>query len=213
MTRKSLLMIAVLTALPAGTAFAATQSAAPADPAPHRGFDGNGLDKNGDGFIDRAEAAASPRLAGKFDELDGNKDGKLARAELPWRGHGHPGMGGHGRAMLDTLDTDKDGRISLAEAQAGDGKLAERFARMDANKDGYIDRADREVHARQRRDDWFAKADTDKDGKLSKAEFDAAGSFGRGHGPRRGHDEGDHGHHGGDGQHMPTLPTAKAGEK
>ena len=36
-------------------------------------------DTNGDGVIDRSEAAANPRLAAKFDELDKNKDGKLAR--------------------------------------------------------------------------------------------------------------------------------------
>src|SRR5690606_40443531 len=41
------------------------------------------LDTNNDGFIDRGEAAASPRLAGRFDQLDANKDGKLSREEMP----------------------------------------------------------------------------------------------------------------------------------
>ena len=40
------------------------------------------LDTNGDGAIDRSEAAKAPRLAGHFDTLDANKDGTLTGAEL-----------------------------------------------------------------------------------------------------------------------------------
>lgn len=41
-------------------------------------------DANGDGLISRGEAAASlPRLAKRFDALDGNHDGQLAPDE--WR--------------------------------------------------------------------------------------------------------------------------------
>ncbi|MET0755879.1 MAG: hypothetical protein ABWY31_07175, partial [Pseudoxanthomonas sp.] len=71
---------------------------------------------------------------------------------------------------------DKDGRISRAEAAAGEGKLSSRFDQMDANKDGFIDRADHEARSKQRTDAWFASADADKDGKLSRAEVDAAKS-------------------------------------
>ena len=170
MTRKTLLMLAVLTALSAGTAFAATAPASDSQQAPRAK-----LDANGDGRIDRSEAAQHPRLAGKFDELDKNKDGKLAKEEMPrrhGRGFGKNGHGQHG--MMTKLDTDKDGRISRAESAAGEGKLASHFDKMDVNKDGYIDRADRELRAKQRTDEWFAKADTDKDGKLSRAEVDAS---------------------------------------
>ena len=172
MTRKTLLMLAVLTALSAGTAFAATAPASDSQHAPRAK-----LDANGDGAIDRSEAAQHPRLAGKFDELDKNKDGKLAKEEMP-RHHGRGfGKNGHGpREMMTKLDTDKDGRISRAESAAGQAKSAERFDQMDVNKDGYIDRADRELRAKQRTDEWFAKADTDKDGKLSRAEVDASRS-------------------------------------
>ena len=182
MTRKTLLTLAVLTALAAGTAFAATTpgSNAPAadgQPAPRAK-----LDSNGDGSVDRAEAAKYPRLAGKFDELDKNKDGKLSKEEMPRHGERKHGRDGHGpggegrREAMAKLDTDKDGRISRAEAAAGEGKLASRFDEMDADKDGFIDRADHEVRAKQRTDAWFAGADTDKDGKLSRAEVDAAKS-------------------------------------
>lgn len=174
MTRKTLLMLAVLTALSAGTAFAAT-APAPASDSPQAPR--AKLDANGDGAIDRSEAAQHPRLAGKFDQLDKNKDGNLAKEEMPryhGRGFGKNGHGQHGTMMK--LDTDKDGRISRAESTAGQTKSAERFDRMDVNKDGYIDRADRELRAKQRTDEWFAKADTDKDGKLSRAEVDASRS-------------------------------------
>lgn len=182
MTRKTLLTFAVLTALAAGTAFAAATpgSNAPAadgQPAPRAK-----LDSNGDGSVDRAEAAKHPRLAGKFDELDKNKDGKLSKEEMPRHGDRRHGGDGHGprgegrREAMAKLDTDKDGRISRTEAAGGEGKLASRFDEMDANKDGFVDRADHEIRAKQRTDAWFAGADTDKDGKLSRAEVDAAKS-------------------------------------
>jgi Ca2+-binding EF-hand superfamily protein len=172
MTRKTLLMLAVLTALSAGTAFAATAPASDSRQAPHAR-----LDANGDGAIDRSEAARHPRLGAKFDELDKNKDGKLAKEEMPrhhGRGFGKNGHGSHG--MMMKLDTDKDGRISRAESAAGQARSAERFGQMDVNKDGYIDRADHELRAKQRTDQWFARVDTDKDGKLSRAEVDASRS-------------------------------------
>ncbi|UBB23969.1 calcium-binding protein [Pseudoxanthomonas japonensis] len=172
MTRnKTLLLVAVLTALAAGTAFAATQSA------PAAGASRPALDKNGDGAVDRAEAAAHPRLAERFDTLDKNKDGKLSAEERPHRRHGmdgghRRGSGGHG-GMMKQLDTDGDGRISKAEA-GKQPRFAEHFARMDANGDGYVDAKDRELRGKQRRDEWFAGADTDKDGKLTRAEIDTA---------------------------------------
>jgi Ca2+-binding EF-hand superfamily protein len=36
------------------------------------------------------------------------------------------------------IDTDGDGRISLAEAQANAPRLAEHFGQIDANGDGFI---------------------------------------------------------------------------
>ncbi len=44
------------------------------------------LDANGDGFIDRSEAAGRPRLMQNFDAIDANRDGRLSRDELrAWR--------------------------------------------------------------------------------------------------------------------------------
>lgn len=181
--RKPLLLLALLLSTgAAGLAMAA--DVPPPAGAPPRAK----LDTNGDGVIDRAEAAKAPRLAAQFDTLDKNKDGKLSRDELPrWHGKRH-GRGPGGREeMMAKLDTNKDGRISREEAKA-DPRLAARFDQMDVNKDGYLDKADRELGRKQHRDAWFAAADTNKDGQLSKAEFDAAkGSMG---GPRGGHRDG-----------------------
>lgn len=165
MNRKTLLFVAVLAALGAGSALAATQAGDAQKPARAS------LDKNNDGAIDKAEAAARPRLADRFAELDKNGDGTLSADERPQ----HKGMRGHGRhgAGFGKLDTDGDGRISKAEA-AVQPRFAERFDTMDANKDGVIDRTDRELRGKQRRDAWFAKADADKDGKLTRAEIDQA---------------------------------------
>ncbi|WP_313244707.1 EF-hand domain-containing protein [Stenotrophomonas rhizophila] len=181
--RKPLLLLALLLSTgAAGLAMAA--DVPPPAGAPPRAK----LDTNGDGVIDRAEAAKAPRLAAQFDTLDKNKDGKLSRDELPrWHGKRH-GRGPGGREeMMAKLDTNKDGRISREEAKA-DPRLAARFDQMDVNKDGYLDKADRELGRKQHRDAWFAAADTNKDGQLSKAEFDAAkGPMG---GARGGHRDG-----------------------
>lgn len=40
------------------------------------------LDRNGDGFISRAEAARSPALAANFDELDRNRSNSLDKSEF-----------------------------------------------------------------------------------------------------------------------------------
>lgn len=159
-----ILFATVALALAAAGAAAAQQSATTDQPARHAR-----LDANNDGAIDRAEAAAAPRLAERFDELDRNKDGRLTADERPQR-HGWRRGGQRGHGMMMKLDADKDGRISKAEA-AADPKFAERFAQMDVNKDGYADRADFEARMEQNRSECFDKADLDKDGKLNRVEF------------------------------------------
>ena len=101
-----------------------------------------------------------------FDRLDTNKDGQISRDEFAKgrevriekrivrrekfkeaRGDGKPGampmhrMGGMGGAhMIVMADTDKDGRITLAEAQS---MALQHFDRMDSNHDGKVTREER----------------------------------------------------------------------
>ena len=156
------------------------------------------LDANGDGAIDRAEAAKFPRLAARFDQLDRNGDGRLDASERPQHRHGRRGgkggwqhRGGHGFHDPARLDTDGDGRLSRAELEAGSANarrgrtspLVEHFDAIDANRDGYLVRAEirdwherqrpqREAQMRKRFDERFAAADLNGDGRLSRVEVD-----------------------------------------
>lgn len=175
------LLVAVLAVVIAGAAMAAPP-ATTADAPQRRAM--MKPDINNDGVIDRAEAAKHPRMAGKFDSLDKNKDGKLDASERPsWKGKsGHHGKrGGMGHAIK--LDTDGDGRISRAEA-AAQPTFAARFAQADGNRDGYLVRSELQASAEQHRgesmakhramfDAKFAKTDGNGDGKLSRAEVEA----------------------------------------
>lgn len=179
MKQMKLRAVAVAVALASAAAFAQTATSAPA-----AGKARVQLDANKDGAIDRAEAARAPKLAENFEQLDKNRDGKLSAGERPQlRGKGHDRGGAHGQGRMRAADTDKDGRISRAEAQAAHAKAGDRFEQMDFNKDGYLDRADMQARVAQRRGECFGKADTDRNGQLSRVEFDKMGET---CGPRHG---------------------------
>ncbi|QVM84969.1 EF-hand domain-containing protein [Novosphingobium decolorationis] len=93
------------------------------------------------------------------------------------------------------MDADKDGIVTRAEAQAAAEAM---FTRMDVNKDGKIDAADREARQTARRTAMFEKLDTNGDGSISKDEFMSAERGHRGdrgdRGPRA-DGEGRHGKH------------------
>ena len=162
-----------------GAAAAATPAAStPATAKPQRVE----LDVNGDGVIDRSEAAKSPRFAEHFDRIDKNHDGRITADERPQHGArgGRHGKGRHGD--IAALDTNGDGRLAREEL-AGKGRFEENFAAMDANRDGYLVRSElRAYHDKQRplrqaehakrMDAEFAAADLNRDGKLSRVEVD-----------------------------------------
>ncbi|QSX75275.1 calcium-binding protein [Lysobacter arenosi] len=169
----AVLAVAIAAIVTAGTALAATQ-ASDGTHAPRPK-----LDVNDDGVVDRNEAAASPRLAAKFDQLDVNKDGKLDRSERPH--HGGKGRG-HGGGMGGLIDADKDGdgRISKTEASSLPW-LTKSFDQVDGNRDGYVVRSElrsyhekmrpqREAERAKQAEERFAAADLNHDGKLSKLE-------------------------------------------
>ena len=69
-----------------------------------------------------------------------------------------------------SADTNHDGKVSRTEFMAaratGKGNLSKRFAHLDRNGDGSIDRQEIDGAATRR----FAKLDADGDGRVSKAE-------------------------------------------
>jgi Ca2+-binding EF-hand superfamily protein len=59
-----------------------------------------------------------------------------------------PAQSGETNLSFDTLDANKDGRISMPEASA-DPKLVETFSTADKNGDGYLDSSEYENGAKQ----------------------------------------------------------------
>ncbi|MCY7387898.1 MAG: EF-hand domain-containing protein [Burkholderiales bacterium] len=67
----------------ASVVFAQTPPEAPKGDRAHKMHERlKAADKDGDGKINRTEAAALPRIAKHFDEIDTNKDGFVTTAEL-----------------------------------------------------------------------------------------------------------------------------------
>ena len=89
-------------------------------------------DTNGDGMISRQEAASLPRIAKNFDAIDANRDGQVTSDEL--RAFHQAQRAEHWKK----LDTDGDGKVSKAEAQANAPRLFEHFSKLDANGDGFL---------------------------------------------------------------------------
>jgi len=121
------------------------------------------LDKDGDGAISREEAAADKRLAKNFDGIDANHDGKIQKSELQAHQEAMRKAMRQKRAdyaaKLKAADTDGDGAISKAEAQAaGLDRLVKHFDQIDANHDGKLTQEElragmhkgRHHHARQK---------------------------------------------------------------
>lgn len=129
--------------------------------------------------------------------------GGLAASHLAFADPGADGPRGPrgGGGMMMMADADTDGKITKAELTTA---LDARFAKMDANRDGKLDKADRDMKRAQRLDARFTALDTDRNGQISKAEF-TAGHQRAGAGPEAGKPDGPDGkrwggrHHGGHG--------------
>ncbi len=167
---KTILIIALGLAMTGTAAVTFAQTAA--QPAGERQTRHAKLDTNGDGVIDRSEAAKAPKFAEHFDKLDANKDGRITAEERPQRGM-RGGKGGPGDRMAQ-LDANKDGVIDRSEA-AKAPKFAEHFDKLDANKDGRITAEERPQRGmrggKDGRGDRMAQLDADKDGRFSRQEL------------------------------------------
>jgi len=109
---------------------------------------------------DMTRAAAQARAEAMFARMDTNRDGKLDEAD---------GAATKAQAF-DRLDTDRNGSISQAElASRHDGDRAGK--RRMARPAGAA--APTEAQKVERRAEMFARVDADKNGSLSRAEFEA----------------------------------------
>ncbi len=70
-------------------------------------------------------------------------------------------------------DTDGNGVLTRAESQA---HATQMFAKMDANRDGKLDAADRAAKRAEMQAKRFASLDADGNGSISKAEWDQHGA-------------------------------------
>ncbi len=154
------------------------------------------FDTNKDGKVTKEEFQATVRKI--FAEMDLNNDGKINDDDLPpmmrgrnvLAGEGGPGQGGPGHGgmggmsgggrglpmmqMLRGADANKDGVITLDEALAVADK---RFAILDRNKDGSIDKVDfdgmRKEMVDYRVKRFIHQFGADKDGRVTRAQFNA----------------------------------------
>ena len=99
-------------------------------------------DRNHDGKLSRDEAN-DYFVSQIFAGADQNHDGKVI-----WQEWNVPGSG-RSKARFDAADTNKDGSVSLAEAQAygqKKGVFNKEFTEADTNQDGYVTREEGQAY-------------------------------------------------------------------
>lgn len=114
------------------------------------------LDKDGNGSLSKDEFMAPPPRAE-------GRDGMHRGHGRGMKHHGGPGRMGFGGPMFERADANKDGKVSLAEAQASALAM---FDRADTNKDGTISPEERSAARDAMRAKWkeMREARADKRG-------------------------------------------------
>jgi Ca2+-binding EF-hand superfamily protein len=127
-TRTALLAIAALSLPAFGTV--ARQALPQPTPEQQRALQARWatLDRDRDGYLDRAEVAATPALSARFEQIDANRDARLSQQE----------MRASAEDRLGAADTNHDGAIDRAEAEAGLPRVARFFDRLDGDGDGRL---------------------------------------------------------------------------
>lgn len=110
------------------------------------------LDKNRDGNIDQAEAAAVPWLQQSFSRVDHDRDGKLGKDEF-----------------AEAARSQSTAALGTSAAAGGSAAAGTSFDSLDRNNDGNIDRT--EAAAVPWLQQNFSQFDHDRDAKLGKDEF------------------------------------------
>ncbi len=124
-----------LAVLLAGTAIAGDPAASDQTPRQMK------ADTDGDGRVSRAEAsAAGTQRSGEwFDKLDLDKDGYITQEEMRQARETRRGaMREKGEEHFKQADANGDGQLSLDEVQAKMPKLADRFATLDKDSNGFL---------------------------------------------------------------------------
>jgi uncharacterized low-complexity protein len=86
-------------------------------------------------------------LAGSAFSMQPLAQGYALGAGQPHHGdHKSEGKCGEGRCGMEKMDTDGDGRLSRAEFDAGHEGMAEMFAMIDADSDGFITAEEAKAH-------------------------------------------------------------------
>lgn len=97
-------------------------------------------DANGDGVITREEFAAA--RARSFDKLDRDGDGVIRKSDFSRLARFKPEAAQRLQRLIDTADTNRDGRVTREEFIAGPAPM---FDRADTNGDGVISKAEAEA--------------------------------------------------------------------
>ena len=139
------------------------------------------FDADRDGKVTKDEFMKD--VGARFAELDLNNDGRITEEDLPpaMRGRGiltgnadtpRRGIGRRVFTLLREADANKDGVITRDEALAA---AERRFAGLDRNKDGALDKADGDVLRKETADyrvqRFMHRYGADRDGKVTKDQF------------------------------------------